>query len=447
MITESQIKAAVRRVTVSDKKRPRIELKDDGERGAGRLALIARRLGDKVEDTVATEWYAVYYRDGKRLHSKIGSYPTLSSADARKKFREEYAPAISAGAEPESAAARRSHRKEAGKLGELFTAYVGSLRADGKRSADKVQSMLDDVAASIGEDRLAGSIEAKDVVPHLADIHDRGCRAMAKQVRAYVSAAFAFGMKAEHDYRQKSAGTRWGIKINPVAAIPADPDASPPRDRFLMPQEFRTLWLWLSEYETESLAASALKIVLATGQRIEEVLRITSTATDDPARGVYDQSKRMVYWGKTKTGVPHSIPLPPQVVETLDRLITNKYGIYFPNRRDARRFSLSESVGAVTDMFLKEHPKVSHFVPKDCRRTWKTLAGDAGVSKDMRDMLQNHKKGDISSRHYDRYSYLRERREAMAKWAAYLELVIAGEIKEIGQRESNVVPIGKMTTA
>ena len=35
----------------------------------------------------------------------------------------------------------------------------------------------------------------------------------------------------------------------------------------------------------------------------------------------------------------------------------------------------------------------------------------------------------------------------MAKWAAYLELVIAGEIKEIGQRESNVVPIGKGAAA
>jgi hypothetical protein len=31
----------------------------------------------------------------------------------------------------------------------------------------------------------------------------------------------------------------------------------------------------------------------------------------------------------------------------------------------------------------------------------------------------------------------------MAKWAAYLELVLAGEITEIGQRDAVVVPIGK----
>ena len=42
---------------------------------------------------------------------------------------------------------------------------------------------------------------------------------------------------------------------------------------------------------------------------------------------------------------------------------------------------------------------------------------------------------------------LPERRAAMAKWAAYLDLALAGEIKEIGERKSNVVPIGKGAAA
>ena len=32
----------------------------------------------------------------------------------------------------------------------------------------------------------------------------------------------------------------------------------------------------------------------------------------------------------------------------------------------------------------------------------------------------------------------------MAKWAAYLDLVLAGEIKEVGQRESNVVQLERV---
>jgi hypothetical protein len=58
-------------------------------------------------------------------------------------------------------------------------------------------------------------------------------------------------------------------------------------------------------------------------------------------------------------------------------------------------------------------------------------SGDAGLSKDMCDRLQNHSKtSDVSTRHYDRYDYLPERRAAMAKWGTYLDRVLAGEITE-----------------
>jgi hypothetical protein len=82
------------------------------------------------------------------------------------------------------------------------------------------------------------------------------------------------------------------------------------------------------------------------------------------------------------------------------------------------------------------------------RRTFKTLAGDAGLSKEMRDRLQNHAKGtDISSKHYDRYDYLSERRAAMAKWETYLGLVLSGDVREIGERDGKVVHIGRSAAA
>jgi hypothetical protein len=49
----------------------------------------------------------------------------------------------------------------------------------------------------------------------------------------------------------------------------------------------------------------------------------------------------------------------------------------------------------------------------------------------MRDRLQNHARGgDASSRHYDRYDYLLEKRAAMAKWSAYLDRILAGTARE-----------------
>jgi hypothetical protein len=41
-------------------------------------------------------------------------------------------------------------------------------------------------------------------------------------VRAYLSACFAFGLKAEHDFTRKRTVASWGLTGNPVAAIPAN---------------------------------------------------------------------------------------------------------------------------------------------------------------------------------------------------------------------------------
>lgn len=58
------------------------------------------------------------------------------------------------------------------------------------------------------------------------------------------------------------------------------------------------------------------------------------------------------------------------------------------------------------------------------RRTFKTLAGNAEISKEIRDRLQNHSLQDVSSKHHDKYDYLKEKREAMDKWNDYLNNVL-----------------------
>ncbi|MGL4712711.1 MAG: hypothetical protein ACRCWP_09180, partial [Shewanella sp.] len=59
-------------------------------------------------------------------------------------------------------------------------------------------------------------------------------------------------------------------------------------------------------------------------------------------------------------------------------------------------------------------------VGRDIRRTCKTLMGELGISKELRDRIQNHALNDVSSKHYDRYDYMPEKREAMRKWETRL---------------------------
>jgi hypothetical protein len=42
--------------------------------------------------------------------------------------------------------------------------------------------------------------------------------------------------------------------------------------------------------------------------------------------------------------------------------------------------------------------------------------GEAGISKEIRDRIQNHALNDVSSKHYDRYDYLTEKRRALEIW-------------------------------
>ena len=39
-----------------------------------------------------------------------------------------------------------------------------------------------------------------------------------------------------------------------------------------------------------------------------------------------------------------------------------------------------------------------------------------GVSTEMRDRLQNHKRAGVSAKHYDRYDYIQEKREIISQW-------------------------------
>ena len=73
---------------------------------------------------------------------------------------------------------------------------------------------------------------------------------------------------------------------------------------------------------------------------------------------------------------------------------------------------------------LLKRTTIEKFVPRDLRRTFKTLTGKAGISKEIRDRLQNHALQDVSSQHYDRYDYLKEKRVAMDIWNDYLANIL-----------------------
>jgi integrase len=438
VITDRQVKKVIAQAPASGKSS--IELKEAGERGSGGLAMIIRPGAGGV----TAEWYAVYYVAGAREMAKLGSYPLLGVAEARRVFAAEWAPKIAAGENP---AVARRQAAAVGTLGELRDAYLASLRDARKRVADLVEGYPKPVVAEIGAGRPAATIGPEDIVPCLATIHSRGAAAHANTVRTYIAAMFSFGLKAEHDFTRQQTGGGWGLKTNPASAIPANKAARRVGNRFLSKAELRAFWHWLLPYRTESLIASAILLRIATGQRTEEILKIATMATASAAPdklAAYDRAAGTLYWGKTKNKLPHTIPLPRQAIEVLEGVVANSHGLYFPNQKDPRRLAVYGSVREVICKFLRENKGFQPFTARDLRRTFKTLAGDAGISKEMRDRLQNHVDGGVSTRNYDRHSYWNEKVAAMETWADYLDRVIAGTVDA---DRGNVVPMRKAEEA
>lgn len=430
MISEAGISSAMRRAATTEKT---VELKDDGGRGEGRLAMLVRARGKRL----ITEWYAIWWRDTRRKSVKIGVYPTMGLAEARRVFRDNYARPISQGEDPTGPRTRRTRIGVT--VNDLFVAYIDNLRANGKTSANIAERILlgakdspkrtgpkvplkPGASKALGEAKRVCDVTPGDIRDYLSTIHERGSIVMAREARAYLHAAFGYAMKSANSYTSSVGSVDWGLSYNPVTAVPTDqsPEAHRVGERHLTPAELREFWDWLMKPEQDYQSARVLRLMICTGQRVTEILRI-----DDPA---YDRPAKMVDWSKTKNGLPHAAPFPPLALAELDAVVPNTHGMFFPHARRPTEPATPASVQKVVEHYLEDHPKVPRFTPRDIRRTWKTLSGAAGVSKDVRDRLQNHARKDVSSRHYDRYDYLTEKRAGMATWAAYLDRILSGDL-------------------
>jgi hypothetical protein len=74
---------------------------------------------------------------------------------------------------------------------------------------------------------------------------------------------------------------------------------------------------------------------------------------------------------------------------------------------------------------------IPYVTNRDLRRTWKTLAGKAGLSKEIRDRIQNHALQDVSSKSYDRWTYMPEKRAGMKQWNTFVAVLLRKKLAKI----------------
>lgn len=402
-IADGEIRSAIKRVEQSAKQETLVD--GDGH-GTGRLILILKPMPTRV----TADWMVQQWRDKKRVKKKIGAYPAMSLANAREIFERDFAKIIQKGRSIKIAVDTRP-----GTVADLFAGYVAALKAAGKPSWKETEKGLNKIANTLGRHRLAREIEPEEIVEVIRPIYERGARAMADHVRSYVRAAYSWGMKSEHDYRTKSP-RRFHIPFNPASAIPTEPKVR--GTRWLDEDEFARLYWWLDcpDVPVHPSYPRAIQLIMLTGQRVEEIARLHVDQ--------WDAAEKIIDWSKTKNDQPHAVPVPSLAIELIESITPNEYGWYFPSANDSSR---PVGHGSLYSFVWRQRDRgvIPYATNRDLRRTFKTLTGKAGISKEMRDRLQNHALQDVSSKSYDRWNYMPQKRAAMKKWDAYLRKVLA----------------------
>jgi integrase len=394
---------------------------------------------------------------GRRTQGTIGVYPGISLRDAREaaqrwrqQIREGIDPVLELRREKEdrqraglAEQAKKAREQALGTVEQLFETYVADLEMDGKRSAAYVQSMYArDIGPAIGGMK-ARDVTTDDCADILAAVSERGL-ILANRTRQYLVAAFNFGLKVRNLPRWRRKAPDFALMGNPATATERALKNEPRGQRHLNKDEVRQVWHALSEpYEVvggrgaKRMASLdvptqiAVKLLLSTGQRVEEALHATWDEFDLDDRLWVIPAARRKNAAKNVSGEPHILPLTDFHLALLEALRPFSEGTdyLFPSKpvpgepvrpRDHR--SISQAVSR-----LCARTGITRFAPRDIRRTWKTLAGSIGIDLEVRNRIQGHAMDDVGSRHYDRYDYLTEKRHAMARWTGFLETLLAGQ--------------------
>ena len=419
-------------------KRYRIS-KPIGVRIPGSLVLDIHTGGAKV-------FYYQYYRESRRILIKIGVYKKTPSSygwtlEAASERSREYAELLRQGIDPKQHVEtqeltnkekikQHEAEKRQGTFELLLKSYLAGMEADGKRSVSSVRRSLQTYVIDPFPqlvNRQASTIEADDIVSILHRMISNGVTTHTNRVRSYLSAAFNHGLKQEHNPRRYTEeDVKFNLRYNPVSFVPRQDDFERVGDHVISEEEIKTIW---NELENESLIISLLvKLALATGQRAGELNRMGWTDVD------FEEKTMTIPNTVSKNKMDHVVPLDDIAMIVINSLhkLTGEYKHLFTGtyrgKLSNEKIIHNATIAKVIRDFCTQK-KINKFIARDIRRTFKTLAGKAGIPKELRDRLQNHALKDVSTIHYDRYDYLPEKRQGMKVWNDYLELILKPDRK------------------
>ncbi len=368
-------------------------------------------FGVQVTKSGAKSFFLQYALDGKRKFLNLGRYPAISLSEARDKVRDNRELLINGDHISQEAL------KSYGSLEDLINYYIDQMRSQGKRSWEKVYADIQyNVFTVLDKNIPAKEVTSEQIRKIIHKIIQRGAVVQANRVRSYLHRAFELGIFHDNDPKSLSNEFIFNLSINPVTAVPKNASAEKVGERALSFEEIAIIWN-IEKIDAPVPTLLAIKLVLIFGIRPIELTGAKKSEFDFKSLTWSIPPERI----KNKRW--HLLPIVPHAKQLLEDLLlfSGESEFLMPGRYNPKESIHKTSLGHSLKKIQKQNIHYPVFTLRDLRRTAKTRMGELGINKSIRDIIQNHALNDVSSKHYDRWDYMPEKREALEKWTHYLE--------------------------
>ena len=274
----------------------------------------------------------------------------------------------------------------------------------------------------------ARELTKRQLIAFLDSIVDRGAPITANRVYALLKQLFDW------------AAAKDLIPASPMAGIERPGGAETPRKRVLTTEEIKAFWVRLDTAEMAEPTRLALKLLLVTAQRRGE-LTFAKWAHFDLDGKIWTIPVELLKssHSRRESPEPHVVPLSDLALDLLRKVkaVTGEGMYVLPQRLNSKRDrSYSERVLSRAVRQNAKHFGINHFTPHDLRRTAASFMTKLGVPRLHVEKVLNHSTGDIAEV-YDRHDYQPEKRAALEKWAAHLQMILDVE-------NGNVIPLSRV---
>ena len=361
--------------------------------------------------------WGVNYRtqDGRRRWFKLGRYPDVDLATARQKATKILGQ-VAGGKDPQQERERARYQLgNAESVADLCEEYLDryARRQKSKRSVRDDRGLIDRYLLPQLGKRAVAEVMRRDLKRLLEDLADgkiaiRGqpTNTAPRSLRALLSKMFSWAVEEEI------------ISANPAAGLPL-PTKPKTRDRVLSEEEIKTVWEELERLDQDSpVSAAAFRFLLLTAQRPGEVLNMRWAEVTDEWWTI--PAERM------KNRKSHRVPLSPQAQEVLNQLkeITGDSEWVFE--------SPAKPGSPLTTMKTANHTirrraEMEGWTPHDLRRTAGTIMAQIRIPPFTISKVLGHTDPRGVTAIYDRYSYDKDKRQALTRWGNKLDSIVSGK--------------------